>query len=344
MKRLFMIFFIIITFTGVFLLSSGCTERVEDNSTLIEAEENEEENEDTEQTSENTPNGDYTNDEQTNDEIIDDTSGELTDDEQNNEDAIDEQGDNEISNDQEVIKFLEAIYFPENIYLLNNGKEIPFIINFEPIDTTEEIYIEYVNENLIIFNEDGECEENFIYSPNKNYCILPLCAGETNLTISAKCNENEDITKICTIFVEDYEEFELHIFDTNNIEVNEFKSGQKADGSFEIYTALISSKKSLENRGLDFILSSNIILINGTQSSFEADEKYYYSFGFYLEQSGTHSMQASIQENYLNYLGNIFTQKIQMDSVDYIRELSAEVVRGNGEDVLTEDNTYLLYF
>ncbi|MDD4110811.1 MAG: hypothetical protein PHS54_04585, partial [Clostridia bacterium] len=42
--------------------------------------------------------------------------------------------------------------------------------------------------------------------------------------------------------------------------------------------------------------------------------------------------------------GNIFTQKIQMDSVDYIRELSAEVVRGNGEDVLTEDNTYLLYF
>lgn len=342
-KRLVVIFFIIITFTSVFFLTSGCNQYEDDS--MIEAESNIKINNDNGNKINNDSQNTNNNQNETENKIDDNQEDNKEDQEQDNQEQGNQEQPNDPNDDLVQRIFIESITFPNDIKLLNNGEEIRFIINFQPFDTTESIYVEYTNDNIIIFNEDGECEETFTYLVDKTYWILPVCEGQTSLTIYGESSENEYITKTCPITVEEYENFKIQNFNSKGEEISEFKSGQKADKTYEIYTALISSQKPLENRGLDFILSQNIICVeDNSQSFFQEDEKYYYSFDFYLKNSENHSIQAVIQEDYLNNPGNIFTQKVEMLSTDYIKEFAVQVTQENKENALIQDNKYLLYF
>ena len=115
-KRLVVIFFIIITFTSVFFLTSGCNQYEDDS--MIEAESNIKINNDNGNKINNDSQNTNNNQNETENKIDDNQEDNKEDQEQDNQEQGNQEQPNDLNDDLVQRIFIESITFPNDIKLL----------------------------------------------------------------------------------------------------------------------------------------------------------------------------------------------------------------------------------
>lgn len=255
--------------------------------------------------------------------------------------------DEDDKNEENRKIYVSSLEAKSLILLSNNGAGIEFIVDYSPINTTEDIYIEIENKDIINFAGEIPLDKrgSLIDFTTEGNILYPLSAGETVITITAKISETEYITKTCSIIVEEYEEMlGIEINDCNgNIKSTDFKSGQKSNGQYEIYTAKISSARELEGKNLQ-IVSEDIVVLEDSKNYYFENNSYYFEFNFYIAGQAVCSLQVMIDENYLN-LEQTRTPIINISSTDFVSEFSVQVSHEGSFETLIEggQTKYILY-
>ncbi len=258
---------------------------------------------------------------------------------------------NDFPAENNTTKEIEKIYITRlvadsEIILLNNGIGVEFVVDFEPNNTTENIYIEIEDESIINFadnisEDDKVALVDFTTEGNKLY---PLKAGETRIKIFANSSESEQIQFFCSVIVEEIEELEIQIFDSENNLVNKFKSGKKANGDYEIYTAIVSSLSNLEENNLEILKSEGIEVLETSKEFYNSENFYYFTFDFYILGEGRDFINISIDLNYDNSAEKIFSNETVIDSENFIQSFSASLSQEEDRCLQDLEENYLLYF
>jgi hypothetical protein len=263
------------------------------------------------------------------------------DDEQNNPDESDD--------DEREIVYFTSINCPEILRLSNNGIGIEFILELLPANATEGILIEIEDTNIVNFASGIPLDKQsgLLNFTLKNNMLYPLSAGETFLIVKAMGIDGP-IIKTCIIIVEEYEEeVELAVCTSDGTRITSgYKSGQKSNGEYEIYTAKVLSNRDLSDREFNIINSLNIVIIDDTKGFKDG----IFSFDFYILDvsiDGAHSLKVSFEESYDNLECTTYSRELAITSVNFVGQTYIELSRIEGDalSIANEDNLiYLLYF
>lgn len=324
LKKLIGIFFIITFFCIIFLML-GCENKINNQITtefgaeqdLNNDSKNDEENSFQEETSKNNKND-------TKDLDNDSNEGDAAEDLDDQNKTDDNKGDNK---EQKI--YFSLLNCPEIIHFLDNGLPAEFNIEFLPLNTTEEFVVNIENKEIINFL-DGK--------------IYPLSVGQTLITIAAPLSENTDIVANCLVIVEPNEtNLDLQISNKEgSLLQSGFKSGQKANGTYEIYTSQICSLKNLEN--VEILKSKEFVIINETKEYYQIEEIYYLTFDFYL-LSERNTLQICRYDDYDNFSQKIYSDEFNFLSTNFIEELIINVEReSKDEKIIYIEEQYILYF
>lgn len=240
--------------------------------------------------------------------------------------------------------FFTSISAKNEYILLKNGVGIDFNLSFLPFNATEDVIIEIKDENIVNFGSEISSEEqsNFLNFTTAGNFIYPLNVGETEIVITAPKDETENLKIISKIIVlENEEDLDIHIFDINGNEINELRSGIKANGERESYTARVTSFKSLQNK-LNILNSEGLILEENSIIYYQEDNKSLCDFDFYLN-SEDNWLQVSRKESYSNSDEIIFSKKVVMNSTNYINGLKINISRFDNKEPIISDGNYIMY-